>query len=56
MNFFAPIGSHVSENEKKMRKNLKSENFEKKKKNKTSGGMVDRKPSIKFGLDTCSGF
>ena len=52
---FGPIKSHVNENKKKNRKNLKIENFEKRKK-KWSGDMVDRYLFIKFGPDPCSGF
>ena len=40
---------------KKKRKNLKTENFEKRKK-KCSGDMVERELRTKFGLDPCSGF
>ena len=39
---------------KKNRKNLKIENFEKRK--KWSGDMVERELPTKFGLDPCSGF
>ncbi len=43
---------HVNENEKKNRKNLKIENFEKKER---FGDMVERELPTKFGLDPCSG-
>ncbi len=53
LKFFYPIGSHVNENEKKNRKNLKIENFEKR---NWSGDLVERELPTKFGLDPCSGF
>ena len=51
---FAPIGSHVNENEKN-HKHLKIENLKKVKK-KSSANMVERELPSKFGLDPCSGF
>ena len=53
------MGSHVNENEKKNRKNLKSENFENKnktKQKKMSGNVVEIELPTKFGLDLCSDF
>ena len=41
---------HVNENEKKNRKNLENENFEKKRKKKCSGDMVDRERPAKKSL------
>ncbi len=45
----AAMWSHVNENEKKIVKYWKSENFEKKK--KTKKGLEIRRINIKFGLD-----